>query len=367
MQSQQILVLIGGGHAHALFLRQWQQQSVPGTKLLVIDPHVQVPYTGMLPGFVAGHYRADDLYIDLKQLTSAAGGTLVTDRVVHIDPKQQTVQTALGEVYQYDVLSVDIGIHAQLDLPGFAEHAVAVKPLYDFAQRWEEFVRERTGDTQVANIVIIGGGVAGVELALAAKYRLDQHDVPATVTIIEHAKILQAVSPATQKYLRQELQKQDIRLVEGTKVTNSTKSKVQTTEGVFPSDFTLVAAGPQPYLWLTETGLDCTDGYIDVTDTLQTPQYPAVFAVGDCAHFSPRPLQKAGVYAVRQAPVLHHNISAFIQDTALQAFKPQRDYLKLISLGGKRAAADKWGWCWHGVYLWRLKHYIDTAFMEKFK
>jgi len=367
MHAQKTLILVGGGHAHALFLHQWQKQSVPGTQLIVIDPHPQVPYTGMLPGFVAGHYKVGDLYIDLQQLTHAAGGTLVTDRVEYINPEQKTVRTASGLVCQYDVLSLDVGIHAKLDTPGFAEHAVAVKPLYDFAVRWEKFVSKQTGSTKSVNVVIIGGGVAGVELALAAQYRLQQSSVPVRVTIIDRGQVLQTVSQATQSYLRKVLTKRDIRMVEGATLTSITASGVHTNTTVFQSDFTLGAAGPQPYAWLAATGLASTGGYIDTMSTLQTPQHPAVFAVGDCAHFVPHPLQKAGVYAVRQAPVLHHNVSAYLRDTAMQPFYPQRDYLKLISLGGKRAAADKWGWCWRGAWFWWLKSYIDTTFMKKFK
>ena len=114
MQLHKTLLLVGGGHAHALFLRQWHKQPVPGVNVVVIDPHKMVPYTGMLPGFVAGHYEAADLYIDLQQLTSAAGGTLVTDSVAHIDPEQKIAKTASGQVYQYDVLSVMLGYTLRL-------------------------------------------------------------------------------------------------------------------------------------------------------------------------------------------------------------------------------------------------------------
>jgi len=365
MQLHKTLLLVGGGHAHALFLRQWHKQPVPGVNVVVIDPHKMVPYTGMLPGFVAGHYETTDLYIDLQQLTSVAGGTLVTDSVAHIDPEQKIAKTASGQVYQYDVLSVDVGVHAALDLPGFSEHAVGVKPLYDFAKQWEVFVSSRTADMQPANVVIIGGGVAGVEIALAAHHRLQQQGISATVTILESGKLLQAVSSATQTYLRKLLHARSVRIVEDVKVLSVFADQVQTDGGVLQSDFTIAAAGPRPHAWLAETELTCTGGYLEITSTLQTPQYPEVFAVGDCAHFIPRPLEKAGVYAVRQAPILHHNISASLQGTALQPFHPQRDYLKLISLGDKKAAADKWGRCWRGAWLWQLKNYIDTAFMKK--
>ena len=134
-----------------------------------------------------------------------------------------------------------------------------------------------------------------------------------------------------------------------------------------PANFVLGAAGARPYGWVEKTKLPTTDGFIDVDETLRSPAYPSVFAVGDCAHYAPDPLQKAGVYAVRQAPVLHSNIAALAAGQPLKKFSPQADYLKLISLGSKRAAADKWGICLRSKPLWHLKNRIDTSFMSSLR
>lgn len=360
------IVLVGGGHAHALLLQAWQPEKYPQLELIVIEPHEHVPYTGMLPGFVAGHYVADDLYIPIKVVTKRAGGMFVSDKATHIDPYQQIVYTTDGE-YQYDILSADVGIHTNVpDLPRFRDHAVGVKPLGAFATRWQQLCDD-ANTSKPQHIVVLGGGVAGVEVALAMRHRLAQLQIDASVTIIERGALLQKASSSTQRYIRKQLQQHNIAVREGETVTEILSDAVVLGSESLPATFVLGATGARPYNWLAQTSLPTTDGYIDIDETLRSPQYPNVFAVGDCAHFVSQPLVKAGVYAVRQAPVLQTNIQALVSDKPLQTFTPQSDYLKLISLGGKRAAADKWGMCLRGRLLWQLKDYIDQTFMKKLR
>ncbi|MCB1361251.1 MAG: selenide, water dikinase SelD, partial [Rhodobacteraceae bacterium] len=131
-----------------------------------------------------------------------------------------------------------------------------------------------------------------------------------------------------------------------------------------PADFVLGAAGSRPQDWLTETGLHLTDGFVTVDPMLRSVSHPEVFAAGDCAHMRDSPRAKAGVYAVRQAPILLHNFRAALSGGTLRTYHPQRDYLKLISLGGKQALADKWGLPLSGAWLWRIKDRIDRKFMR---
>jgi len=370
MQSK-ILLLVGGGHAHALFLERWKKGNVSDTRLIVIDPHPKVPYTGMLPGFVAGHYDVDDLYINLKALTDAAGGEYIQERAVSIDADNNTVSVASGEKYSYDVLSVDVGIHSSINsIPGFGDHAVGAKPLTTYAQKWDEMCTGVASvEKKACNIAVIGGGVAGVELTLAMRYRLQELGIDNSyITIIDRGSALDKVGVRTKNFLLKKLQSANIHLKENVNVATIKSDAIVLQSGEeVTSDFTLGATGPQPYTWIQETGLPCTHGYINVGSTLQTEDYHNIFAVGDCAHFLPQPLVKAGVYAVREAPILHQNIVALLEGRELKHFKPQSDYLKLISLGEKSAAADKFGIMLHGKWLWQLKHHIDTSFMEKLR
>ncbi|MDX5411668.1 MAG: FAD-dependent oxidoreductase, partial [Rhodobacterales bacterium] len=162
------LVLIGGGHTHALVLRSWAMNPLPGVRVTVINPAPTAPYTGMLPGHIAGHYGRDDLDIDLVRLARAAGARLILDRAVGLDAQVRQVRLGTGRLLAYDVASLDIGITARMpDIPGFDDHAVAAKPLDIYAARWRRFLAEVRVGTKQPRVAVIGAGVAGVELAMA--------------------------------------------------------------------------------------------------------------------------------------------------------------------------------------------------------
>ena len=197
------IILIGGGHAHALFLRAWAENPVPGVTLHVFDPQPRVAYTGMLPGFVAGHYSREELSIDLLALTEAAGGIFHAARVEAIDPNAKTIQVA-DKTLAYDIASIDVGIHTGLRVvAGAPEHALGVKPLTEFAARWQEFLTEPVETLQQSRLAVIGGGVAGVEVTLAMAHRLRRitSEQP-TITLIERGELLREVSPRARRHLQ---------------------------------------------------------------------------------------------------------------------------------------------------------------------
>ena len=161
------LVLVGGGHAHALVLKAWGMNPLPGARLTVINPGPTAPYTGMLPGHVAGHYTRDDLEIDLVRLCRHAGARLILGKAVDVDRiRREVVLEGRGPI-AYDVASIDVGITAQMDLPGFAEHAIGAKPLDVYAAKWRDFLAQAALGQVAADVAVIGGGVAGCELAMA--------------------------------------------------------------------------------------------------------------------------------------------------------------------------------------------------------
>ncbi|MEM9709701.1 MAG: selenide, water dikinase SelD [Pseudomonadota bacterium] len=356
------LVLIGGGHAHALVLRQLGMRPVAGLAVTVINPGPTAPYTGMLPGHIAGHYPREALEIDLYRLARFAQGRLLVDRAVAIDRDAKTVDLASGRTIAYDIASLDIGVTSDLPaLPGFSEHGVAAKPLGPLAARWRDFLAEGGAD----RAAVIGGGVAGVELAFAMAHRLRQTRADARVTLLERATAMSALKPATARRLRARLEPGGVDLLEDVAVESIAGEEVLL-NGHAPirSAFTVSAAGARPFPWLAETGLDLSGGYAAVDQYFRTSD-PAIFAVGDCAHFAPDPRPKAGVYAVRAAPVLYQNLVAAVAGGPKRSFRPQRDYLKLISLGRKDAIGERSGLAVSGPWVWRWKDRIDRAFMEK--
>lgn len=363
------LVFIGGGHAHALLLRRWGMRPLPGVRLTLIDPHPKAPYTGMLPGHVAGHYGRNDLDIDLVRLARFAGARLVQARAVGLDRGARRVMVEGRPDIAYDLLSIDIGITASMeDLPGFSAYGVAAKPLGPFSRRWADFMDAVAAGKRPPVVIVIGGGVAGVELALAMQYRLRQvAGAAAGVTVLEAGEPLSGTAKGTRRALIRAMEEAGVALHRNADVQAVTDQGVKLAGYPHLSAGLVVgAAGARAWPWLSGTDLPLQDGFIKVDEALRVVDDPQIFAVGDCAYLTHAPRPKAGVYAVRAAPILHHNLRAGLTGSRWRAFRPQRDFLKLVSLGRKAAVADRSGIGMRLPGLWRWKDSIDRRFMNRF-
>lgn len=356
------VVLIGGGHSHALVLRMWGMRPLPGARLTLINPGPSAAYSGMLPGHVAGHYPREALDIDLVRLARFAGARLILGAAEGIDLAAREVHVAGRPPVGFDLCSVNVGVTSEIPrLPGFAEHGVPAKPLGPFAARWERFL---TGGGP-ARVAVVGAGIAGVELALAMAYALRDRD--GGVTLVDSARALAATAPRGRRRLLVELERAGVDLIEQTDVAEVTADGLRLADGtVLGADFVTGAAGARAPAWLKGTGLATEAGYLTVDAALRTSD-PAIFAAGDCAHFAPDPRPKAGVFAVREAPVLFHNLRAALTGGRARRYKPQQDYLKLVSLGRKSALADRSGLALAGPAMWRWKDHIDRTFMRRFQ
>lgn len=359
------LILVGGGHAHALVLRAWAMRPLPGARLTLIDPAPAAPYTGMLPGLVAGHYAPDAIGIDLVRLARAAGARLIAGRAEGIDLAARNVAVAGRPPLAFDVLSLDIGITSGLpEVPGFARHGLAAKPMADFARALEAHLARR-GAPQVA---VIGAGLAGVELALALDHRLRDRPDRQIKLIDGAAEPLAGLPRALRRTLAAEMARRGIAHVPGRPARIEAGAVVLADGQRLPAALCVAAAGARPQPWLEGTGLHLTDGFVTVGATLESVSHPGVFAAGDCAHVAPSPRPKAGVYAVRQAPVLHANLRAALMERPPRRWRAQRDHLRLVALGDRRALAEKWGLRLPlpAPLAWRLKDRIDRRFMAMF-
>ncbi len=369
LQLLKNVVLVGGGHAHALVLREWAMKPVAGARLTVINPHPTAPYTGMLPGFVAGHYTRDELDIDIVKLARFADARFILGKATAIDPHAKTVTVPGRPPIPYDICSIDIGITSEMPtMPGFTENATPAKPLDNFADAWTRFVEKAATQPTATQptVAVVGGGIGGSELAMAVHHRLTQLGHNPIVSLIDRGTILDEVGEKAQVGLTEVLTDRGIRTYDHSTATEITEAGVVLSNGsTVEADFVVGVAGARPYDWVETIGLETHDGFITIDETLRSVSHRSVFAVGDCAHmaFDPRP--KAGVFAVRQAPVLTKNITASLRKTTLTSFDPQVDYLKLVSLGKKAAGADKYNRFVSGPGLWRLKDKIDREFMDK--
>lgn len=356
------LVLVGGGHAHALVLRMWAMDPLPGVRVTLVSPDPVAPYTGMLPGLVAGLYRRDEVMVDLVRLCAHAGVRFILARATGMAAGQ--VLTDVAGPVAYDVLSVDVGGTALVpDVPGLAAHAVAARPLAPFAARWQGFVEGAGPEPQVA---VIGAGAGGAELALAAVHRLRAAGRRPGVTLLDRAADpMPGLSPGARRRMLDGLRAAGVVLRVGATVVQATADALHLADGrVVRADLAVLATGVRAPDWLAGTGLALHDGWLRVGPTLQTSD-PAVFAAGDCAHLAHAPRPKAGVYAVRAAPVLLHNLRAALSGGRMRDFRPQRDFLRLMSLGDGQAVADWRGLAAAGRWVWRWKDAIDRRFMAR--
>ena len=353
-------MLLGGGHTHALVLKKWAMAPLPGVQVTLVNPGVKAPYTGMLPGFVAGHYAREELDIDLVRLARRAQGRLIVDRAIGVDTTNKRVHLANRPDVAYDTLSIDIGISSKMpDLTAETLSIIPAKPLDAFADAWAQLLRRTLDSGTAPKIAVLGGGVAGVELALSMAFRLREmgHHAPSLTVLESDTAFLRGLNPSARRKLLSEMAKIGI------------ETRTQATLSDLPpeTDFIVSAAGARPHAWIAETGLAVEAGYIKVDRNLRSINTPDVFAAGDCAHLCHAPRPKAGVFAVRQAPVLFRNLQAHLSGRPLTAYAPQRSYLKLISLGRKSAVTDKWGIGVASDWVWHWKDRIDQAFMTQFR
>lgn len=355
------LVLVGGGHTHALVLRSWAMNPLAGVRVTLINPGPTAAYSGMLPGFVAGHYTRDELDIDLVRLAQIAGARFINGAVSGIDVGARTIEVPDHGPIVYDVCALDIGITSDMPrLEGFADHGVPAKPLGPFAAKWDAF----RDSAQSPRVAIIGGGVAGAELAMAMAHALRDRDPQ--VTLLDRSRVLTDLNRRARQIMQQQLRRNGVTVIEDAAVVRLSAGAVHLADGqTVTADFITGAAGARPHPWQDGIEVDRQDGFICVNRYLQSSD-PALFAVGDCAHMRQHPRPKAGVYAVRQAPVLFNNLRAALSGNDLYPYTPQRDYLKLVSLGRKAALAEKFGTALAGGLLWRWKDHIDRSFMTQF-
>ncbi len=362
------LVLVGGGHAHALVLRAWGMNPLPGARLTLINPGPTAPYTGMLPGHVAGHYTRDELEIDLVRLCRHAGARLILDHVTGIDRQARTFTLRGRAPVAYDAASINIGITAKMDLPGFAEHAMPAKPLDVFAERWRGFIEEAASGEIPPDVAVIGGGVAGCELAMAMAHAMRERGVKPQVTIIQSGPEISGMGARARRRILAAIDDLGITVRRNARVSRVEVDRV-IVDGQPPvaASLCIGAAGAFPHTWVAASDLPQRDGFIEIGADLGVKGDDTLFAVGDCAVMLEAERPKAGVFAVRAAPFLHHNLRAALSGGRRKVWRPQKNYLKLIALGGKSALAEKFGLTLQGPLLWRWKDRIDAKFMGKLR
>lgn len=357
------LVLLGGGHSHVEVLLQAPRLGI-AADIVLVEPHPALPYTGMVPGFIAGLYRLSDILIDLASLCTRAGAQFKRARATSIDPRSKRVECDDGTSIAYDMLSIDVGSALDLSVRGAAPHALAVRPLWRFVETWPDVVR------RASSIAVVGAGAAGIELALAAHRAAAARETRPDITVIGDApRVAAGVSERAREHLERACTRRGIRLQLGRRVAEVTKTAVVMDDGwELPVDAVIWSTGPVAPAWLRNTGLELDErGFLSTDGELRVGGRPDVYAAGDVASMPAHPHPKSGVYAVRAAPLLAGNLKRALLGQPPKAYVPQRHALALIGTGDGRAVAAYGPLGTEGSWVWRWKDVIDRRFVQRYR
>lgn len=371
------LVLIGGGHSHVALLKRFGMNPLPGVRLTLICRDAHTPYSGMLPGYVAGHYEYDEAHIDLGALARFANARFYHSTVTGLDLREKRVLCDDRPPVPFELVSINTGSTPNTSLvPGATENVVPVKPINDFLDRWEALSARAMAHEGPMRIAVVGAGAGGVEILLAIQHRLGELRAVAgkpADNIEFHlfsntAEILPTHNAKVRRTFLGVLKQRGVVLHLGEPVAEVTSGRLISGNGVETEadEILWVTAAGAPS-WPGDAGLDVDEGgFIKVGDTLQSTSHPDVFAAGDVAAMINHPRPKSGVFAVRQGKPLERNLRRLLLGGSPRPFRPQSKFLGLISTGDKYAIASRGGWSLQGAGLWRWKDWIDRRFMDKF-
>lgn len=361
------IVLLGGGHSNALaLLILAKHHHRRRYRITLVSDSRHTPYSGMLPGYIAGVYRRSECLVDLQATAAAHRADFICERAIGLDDACVHLQN--GDRLAYDILSINTGATPQL--PFAAPTGQAVKPISDFMD-WLDTMSESVRAGSCNSCVVIGGGAGGVESILALAKRFADLSVakPPTLTLITPA-LLPNFPPATRRHLQRALAQRQIRTITA-RATGYQDGTITTDCGRrVHSGYLLWTAGVQPPAWLDNTHLQRSPrGFISVSPTLQTTAAAHIFATGDIADHAADTdfaYPKSGAIAVRQAPVLAHNLIAAARGTRLKAWRGRHNPLAILGTADGRAVAAYKNRTLHGRWVWHWKHHLDQKFIHRF-
>ena len=371
------LVLVGGGHAHVTVLKKFAMQPVPGIRVTLVCKDRQAPYSGMLPGYIAGHYAYEEAHIDLIPLCRFAGARFFHDEVVGLDTDNKRLICRRRPAVTYEVLSINAGSAPDIAaVPGAAANVTPVKPIDGFVDNWQglcERILQRRGSLRIG---IVGAGAGGVELTLAVQYRLQQllagrqvgSAAPEFHLFTDADEILVTHNRFVRAKFRRVLARRRVSVHTNHEVVKVRPGTLECVNGAtFALDEILWVTRARAQDWPARAGLDVDEqGFIKVNDTLESVSHPDIFAAGDIAHTVNHPRPKSGVFAVRQGTPLASNLRRKLLGNPLKPFSPQKQSLSLISTGDKYAVASRAFWALEGRWVWRWKDWIDRRFVRKY-
>ena len=374
------VVLLGVGHTNAHVLRMWKMKPLPNAQLVCVSNFPVATYSGMLPGVLAGQYDPEEMEIDLVRLCASAGARLIVDEVTGINHDDRHLLFRNRPSLAFDALSIGIGSRPTFDGVEIAEPnpLVAVKPMQSFLGRLGHRFQVAMKRTPTPRIVIVGGGAGSIEIALCLHQRLKSDPASlglgtnpqsAEISLVSGSEIGKGLIESTKQKIKQRMEQRGIQAVEGQRVQRITDNQVVLANGnQLPADLVIWATSAIAPPLLAELGLENdARGFVSTRATLQTVAHDRIFAVGDSGTIVERDLEKAGVFAVREGPVLWDNIRRLLWNRKLVDYIPQNDYLKLINTADGKSIAEYKGKSFYGAWCWWLKNRIDVKFMKMYQ
>lgn len=364
------LVLIGGGHAHMVTLANLKSFIDKGYEVSVIQPSDYHYYSGMGPGMLGGTYHPDDIRFVTRKVVEQQGATFILGKAIEIDPQKQRVHVEDSDrKIGYDVLSCNAGSYVPRDtITTDSSEIFTAKPIESLLSAQQKILflsKERS-----INIAIVGGGPSSIEIAgNVEQLGTRQADHKPHISLYAGRELMASKPEKIRRLARASLTRRGVKVVEGTYVKKIEPGRISLENGTtYPADVIFPAVGVKPSPIFVRSGLPTgPDGGLLVNRYLQSTGYPNIFGGGDCIYFEPEPLDKVGVYAVRENPVLYHNLMASLAGENLQSFDPGSKYLLIYNLGSDEGIFCKWSIIFAGRLAFRIKDYIDRKFIKKFQ
>lgn len=361
------IVLVGGGHAHMTVLARCEEFIKRGHSVLLVSPYPYHYYSGMGPGMLAGYYQPHEARFDIRRMVETGGGRFLQGSVVGIEPEKRTLHLDSGETISYDIVSFNIGSLVPSDMVEGNGLCFTVKPVVNLSVA-RRHILQWPQDRHL-RIVVVGGGPAGVEVAGCSWSLTDSLGLNASVTLVAGGGLMKRFPEKVRRIIRRTFDERGIEILEGTHVLKIRERMIHLSKGTsIEADMVFIATGVRPPEVFRKSGLRTgPDNGLLVNQYLQHVDYPEIFGGGDCIYFGPSPLEKVGVYAVRQNPVLFHNLLAYADGAPLREFKPGGRYLLIFNLGGKKGLYYRGRLVFNGKVAFWIKDYIDRRFIKRFQ
>lgn len=351
----------------------------PRGAVSLVTPQADFHYSGLLPGIIAGDVRPAAASIPVARIATAAGVIVHHTAVSGLDAGARVVRLEHGDVVPFDVLSLDVGsAPSALSVAGASQHAYPMRPFAAAMQlraRLQSLIDGTSAGGEIP-AVVVGAGAAGVEIAFAIAARIRRSDRVPRVTLVDPAMRdalpLPGFGASSRRLAARALAARGI-VISGARVTDVRPDGVGIDDAaghrMLPSCATAWVTGPAAPGWFAGSGLSCdAHGYALADARLALDAAATIFGGGDCVTLRDHPdTPKAGVFAVRMAPVLAANVLAAARGASPPLrYEPQRSFLALLSTGDGAALLR-----WRGVALesraaqW-LKTWIDRSYLQRY-